>query len=80
MNKVDYEKAVASGRKLIIVGGNRVCDVTKFIGLHPGGDALINSYIGKDPISTKKMMDTRHTHTKAARNLMDTLTVAFYKE
>jgi cytochrome b involved in lipid metabolism len=79
MNWKEICDEIESGKKLLIVG-DRVCDVDKFQTMHPGGQALILSMVGKDPQSTKKLMQTRHTHTKAARNLMENLTVAFYRE
>jgi len=79
MNLEEINEAVSKGRKLVIVG-NRVCDVESFEKSHPGGEALMNSMIGKDPETTRKLMDMRHTHTKAARNIMEILTIAFYRE
>jgi len=79
MTLQDITTAVESGRKLLVVG-TRVCDVSEFQKDHPGGIALIQSMIGKDPDVTSKMMEGKHTHTKAARNMMDSLTVAFYKQ
>jgi stearoyl-CoA desaturase (delta-9 desaturase) len=79
MNFQDVTEAVAMGRKLLIVG-DKVCDVSGFQKEHPGGAGLIQSMIGKDADTTLKAMDTRHTHTKAAKNIMDNITVALYKE
>jgi len=79
MNFNEVTAAVAAGRKLIIVE-DKVCDIEKFQMNHPGGEALIASMIGKEPQVVSKLMHSRHTHTKAARNTMDTLTVALYKE
>jgi len=79
MHKEEINEAVSKGRKLVIVG-NRVCDVESFVTSHPGGMALLNSMIGKDPETTKKAMDIKHTHTKAAFNIMENLTIAFYRE
>jgi len=75
----EVTEAVAMGRKLVVVG-NRVCDVSEFQKDHPGGTGLIQSMIGKEPDTTLKAMSGRHTHTKAAKNLMDILTVALLKE
>jgi cytochrome b involved in lipid metabolism len=79
MNWNEFSEEVGSGRKLLVVG-NRVCDIESFHTVHPGGQALIDSMIGKDPQSVKKLMESRHTHTKAARNLVENLTIAFYQE
>jgi len=79
MNINEVNAAIAEGRKLVIIE-DKICDIEKFQKIHPGGEALIASMIGKDPQSVSKLMHSRHTHTKAARNIMDTLTVALYKE
>jgi len=79
MNFDDLTAAVALGRQLVVVG-NRVCDVSQFQKEHPGGSALILSMVGKHPDTTLKVIESRHMHTKAARNLMENLTVAFYQD
>jgi len=79
MTLKDLTAAVESGRQLLVIG-DKVCDVGEFQKEHPGGIALIQSMIGKDPDTTKKIMNGRHTHTKAARNIMENLSVAVYKD
>jgi len=78
MTAQEVKNAVQDGRKLLVIG-NRVCDVEKFAPIHPGGEALMLSFVGKDSEEICKVMHTRHTHTKAACNMMDTLSVAFYQ-
>jgi len=79
MNFNDVCAAIAAGKKYVIVE-DKVCDIEIFQKVHPGGEALIASMIGKEPQVVSKLMLSRHTHTKAARNVMDTLSVAVYKE
>jgi len=71
----EYKEEVRSG-KLWLAFNGFVYDVKEFSKIHPGGEALILSMIGKDPEIIVKTMLLKHTHTKAARNFMETISVA----
>jgi len=75
MTLEEYYEAVRSGKVWLSLDGF-VYDVTEFAKGHPGGEALLLSMIGKEPDTVKKFMDTKHTHTKAAKNIMETIAVA----
>ncbi len=47
MSAEAFESAVRSGLKLAIYNG-LVIDMTKFLPMHPGGDAAVKPFIGKD--------------------------------
>jgi len=74
----DYKKEVASGKKWLALR-DTVFDVSEFAASHPGGTALILSMVGKDPDVILNALSFRHTHTKAARNIMDNLAIARLK-
>ncbi len=63
---------VAGGRKLMIVEG-AICDVAGFAEKHPGGESLINAYLGKD--ITGQFNGGVYDHSEAARHWLDTLAV-----
>jgi len=71
----EYREAVSSGKAWLALN-NTVYDVTEFAKRHPGGEALMMSMIGKDQETVESFMQSKHTHTKAARNLMETLSFA----
>jgi len=81
MNWKDVKEAVEAGSKLLVIGNKVVdIDIKNFHSEHPGGQALILSMVGKEPETVKKLMEHKHRHTKAARNLMENLTIAHYEE
>jgi len=53
-----------------------VYDVAEFAQNHPGGAPLLMSMVGKEPEIVGKFIASKHTHSKAARNIMDTIAVA----
>ena len=64
------------GRALILIAGF-IHDVSNFIDSHPGGRALIKSYIGKD--ATAAFYGGIHDHNTAAHNLLAMMRVAVCK-
>jgi hypothetical protein len=74
------KEEVDAGRKLLVIGNSVVdIDIGNFHTGHPGGQVIL-SMVGKDPETVKKVMQNRHRHTKAARNQMENLTIAYYQE
>ncbi|KAK7626726.1 delta-9 fatty acid desaturase [Phyllosticta citricarpa] len=63
-------------RAWILVAGV-VHDVTDFISEHPGGRALIKSYVGKD--ATAAFNGGVYEHSNAAHNLLSTMRVGIVK-
>lgn len=76
MSDADFKKAVAGGKKWLIVNGF-VLDVAAFAPSHPGGENLVRAYIGKD--ATAEFKGEVYRHSVAATNLSDTLRVARLK-
>jgi stearoyl-CoA desaturase (delta-9 desaturase) len=64
------------GRALILIAGF-IHDVNKFVDSHPGGRALIRSYIGKD--ATVAFYGGIHDHNTAAHNMLAMMRVAVCK-
>jgi len=75
MTRDEFRTLVASGRKLLAIG-DVVYDIADFASSHPGGAILILSMVGKAPEVVQDVVSVRHTHTKTARNLMETLAIA----
>lgn len=67
------EQARDQGRALTAIGGV-VHDVAGFINEHPGGKALISSFVGKD--ATAVFNGGVYEHSNAAHNLLSTMRVA----
>jgi len=63
---------IAEGNKLVIIGG-LVHDVSQFSVDHPGGRALLETYIGKD--ATTQFNGGVYNHSNAARNLLSQMRV-----
>jgi len=70
-----FKEEVSSG-KLWLALNDMVYDVAEFASKHPGGAPLLMSMVGKEPEVVQKFITTKHTHSKAARNIMDTIAVA----
>ncbi|KAJ4153505.1 hypothetical protein LMH87_009989 [Akanthomyces muscarius] len=66
------EQARDQGRALTAISGV-VHDVAGFIGEHPGGKALISSFVGKD--ATAVFNGGVYEHSNAAHNLLSTMRV-----
>ena len=64
------------GRALILIAGF-IHDVSNFVDSHPGGRALIRSYIGKD--ATVPFYGGIHDHNTAAHNMLAMMRVAVCK-
>jgi len=75
MTRAEFKSAVASGKQYLAIG-DMIYDVATFAPSHPGGFPLITSMIGQDPETVTPFITAKHTHTKAARNFMETLAVA----
>lgn len=70
--KDDIKRRCLEGSSLVIVN-DLVHDVAKFIPAHPGGEALIKSFIGKD--ATKAFYGGIYDHSNGAKNLLGTFRV-----
>ncbi|TQV92761.1 acyl-CoA desaturase [Cordyceps javanica] len=66
------DQARDGGRALTVVSGV-VHDVAEFVGEHPGGKALISSFVGKD--ATAVFNGGVYDHSNAAHNLLSTMRV-----
>ncbi|CAF2801816.1 unnamed protein product [Rotaria sp. Silwood2] len=64
------------GRALILIAGF-IHDVSHFIDSHPGGRAIVKSYIGKD--ATVSFYGGIHDHNTAAHNILAMMRVAVCK-
>ncbi|KEY73475.1 hypothetical protein S7711_07499 [Stachybotrys chartarum IBT 7711] len=69
----DYMQAVNSGQLLLAITG-MVYDITDFTDKHPGGRALICSWIGKD--ATAVFHGGIYDHSNAAHNLLSGMRIA----
>ena len=72
----DYLSKVKSGEKLILVDG-LIHDVTEFMPLHPGGEAILNSYMGVDATKVFRGQTTPvlYKHSHAALNILSNMRV-----
>jgi len=68
----DVKRRCLEGSSLIIVN-NLVHDVAQFIPNHPGGEAIIKAYIGKD--ATAAFNGSVYDHSNGAHNLLGTLRI-----
>jgi len=75
MTLQEFKDAVLSGEKWLALN-DMVYDVSDFTTKHPGGAPLLMSMVGKDPQVVQEFITSKHTHTKAARNIMETLAIA----
>ena len=73
MTLSDVRRRTEEGASLIIIDG-LVADVTEFLPEHPGGEAIIKAYLGKD--ATKAFYGNITQHTQGARKLLASLTMA----
>lgn len=64
------------GRALLLIAGF-IHDVSQFIDSHPGGHAILKSYIGKD--ATVAFYGGVHDHNTAAHNILAMMRVAICK-
>lgn len=73
----EYRAQVASGAKLILVDG-LVHDVASFLPLHPGGDAILNVYLGTDAtrVFRGQTEPVLYKHSHAATNLLSNMRLA----
>ena len=70
--KDDIKRRCLEGSSLIIINGF-VHDVAKFISHHPGGEALIKTFIGKD--ATDAFHGSIYDHSNGAKNLLGTFRI-----
>jgi len=68
----DVKRRVLEGSSLMVVNGF-VHDVAKFIPSHPGGEALIKAYLGKD--ATSAFTGGVYDHSNGAKNLLGTFRI-----
>jgi stearoyl-CoA desaturase (delta-9 desaturase) len=73
MTSQDVKRRVLEGAGLIIIEGVAY-DVTRFLPEHPGGDAILKLYYGKDATNAFNGLLVRHT--ASARILLASLAVA----
>jgi stearoyl-CoA desaturase (delta-9 desaturase) len=73
----ELKKRVEAGEQLIVIG-NIVHDVSKWISHHPGGAPLIGAFIGKD--ATKAFNGGVYNHSNAGRNMLNSLRIAKLEE
>jgi stearoyl-CoA desaturase (delta-9 desaturase) len=73
MTTADVRRRAEEGASLIIIDG-LVHDVTEFLPEHPGGEAILKTYFGKD--ATKAFYGTITQHTQGARKILASLTMA----
>lgn len=73
----EFKKRVEAGEQLIVIG-NIVHDVSKWIPHHPGGAPLIRAFIGKD--ATKAFNGGVYNHSNAGRNMLNSLRIAKLEE
>ncbi|KAJ3097604.1 hypothetical protein HDU97_004732 [Phlyctochytrium planicorne] len=64
----DVAKEIESTGKQLIIIGDLVYDVTKFVDHHPGGAGFLKAGVGRD--MTKAFNGAIYDHSNAARNLM----------
>ena len=74
MSTADVRRRVQEGASLIIVAGH-VHDIHDFLPQHPGGEAILKAYIGKDA-SNAFYGTTIVKHTAGARKILESLTIA----
>jgi len=67
------EKEVAERKASLVIVDNIVYDVSEFIPMHPGGEAIVKAYLGKDV--TKAFNGGVYKHTCSAKDILDTLRV-----
>ena len=91
MSKTEFEKAIANGRKLVLLD-ELVLDITKFIDQHPGGRFVLNHNIGRDVskffyggYSLEGNIGVRnpargYAHSTFARKVVNDLAIAHYQK
>lgn len=73
MGWIEYQDRTKSGEALLLIDGV-VYNVSGFISEHPGGEALIQTLLGKD--ARALFNGGVYDHSNAARGLLSTLRVA----
>ena len=73
MSTADVRRRVQEGASLIIID-QLVVDVHDFLPNHPGGEAIIRVYFGKD--ATKSFYGPTTQHTAGAQKIVQSLTIA----
>ena len=53
----------------------KIYDVKEFLNQHPGGTKLLLSMCSKAPEYIQQQFIDKHTHSKAARNLLDMMVI-----
>jgi len=72
------EKEVAEKNASWVIMDNIVYDVSEFLPMHPGGEAIVKPYLGKD--ISKAFNGGVYAHTCSAKNLLDTLRIGIVSD
>jgi len=78
----EIRSKVTEEKLMLVIVNNFVHDVSAFAPTHPGGFALLNSYIGKDAtqVFLGKTSPVVYKHSHAAENLLSNMRVAAVKQ
>lgn len=74
ITRAEYDNAKDRGRIWVTLDA-KVFDVTEFLADHPGGSALLQAMASRPPDFIASQYAQRHTHSRAARNLLDTMLI-----
>lgn len=69
----DYGRMIRQGHMLLVISGV-LYDVSEFFERHPGGEAMIRSFVGKD--ATASFHGAVYDHSNAAHNLLSQMRMA----
>jgi len=72
------EKEVAEKKASWVIIDNIVYDVADFLPVHPGGEAILKCYLGKD--ATKAFYGGVYKHTCSAKDILDTLRIGVIRD
>lgn len=78
LQKFHTEYAQKAGPVVLVRVGDLLCDVTAFQVRHPGGAALLKAMHLQD--CTESFATGKNMHTRAARNIVERLAVASFRE
>ncbi|KNC84363.1 hypothetical protein SARC_03408 [Sphaeroforma arctica JP610] len=70
----DYEKAKEAGNIWVTMNG-LVYDISSFVSQHPGGEKILAAMGSKKPEYIEHQFSFKHTHSKAARNMLDMMII-----
>eukprot|EP01134_Creolimax_fragrantissima_P001084 CFRG1084T1 len=75
----EYMIAKQKGNLWICIN-RKIYDIAEFASDHPGGAQLLSSMASKDPSYIARQYSFKHTHSKAARNMMDMMLIGILDE